>query len=438
MEKGLWKNNEPKEAPEAYLMWGEDDLAIGHERRARGPEHIPAPKLKPPPHHMSYNPPAEYLLSESEKERLAQVKADSNGKINPFIPQKYDALRKVPAFKNFIRERFDRCLDLYLCPRAKSKRPPIDPRSLLPKLPDPSELRPFPTVRAIRYRGHTGRVRAISCSPSGEYLVSGSDDGTVRMWEVETGRELASWDVNGVVQSVQWNPNPALHIVAVAVDTRLILINPGTVGPDDQQATFDALSGAGQEDGPTLSASNPVDGEDSDGSDEEGGSGDEEEGKAGEGSDSDSGAEVNPKPRSKRLRVEWQTINVTTPVELEGSGSIAVEVKHEYTVKRICWHKRGDYIATVCPSASNYAAVTIHQVRHQDSRVGTQELHDPCANSIALQYSCTRMYLATPYVGRTVLEFSPNSHHALFPVLVCSAMGCANPPCVFYCLLTCS
>ena len=34
-----------------------------------------------------------------------------------FLPQKYSSLRLVPAYRRFINERFDRCLDLYLCPR---------------------------------------------------------------------------------------------------------------------------------------------------------------------------------------------------------------------------------------------------------------------------------------------------------------------------------
>lgn len=58
-----------------------------------------------------------------------------------------------------LQERFERCLDLYLCPRVRRKRMHIDPQSLVPKLPKPRDLQPFPTTLCQRYLGHTGKVR---------------------------------------------------------------------------------------------------------------------------------------------------------------------------------------------------------------------------------------------------------------------------------------
>ena len=50
-----------------------------------------------------------------------------------------------------VRERFERCLDLYLCPRSFKRKLAIDPATLVPKLADPKDLRPFPTARCVTY-----------------------------------------------------------------------------------------------------------------------------------------------------------------------------------------------------------------------------------------------------------------------------------------------
>ena len=60
-------------------------------------------------------------------------------------------------------------------------------------------------------------MRSISASPCGQWLASGSDDGTVRVWEVVTGRCMKTLEVGGTVKGVAWNPSPALCLLAVAV-----------------------------------------------------------------------------------------------------------------------------------------------------------------------------------------------------------------------------
>ena len=99
--------------------------------------------MKLPGHQESYNPSLEYLFDEQEKKEWEEEDPDER-KIN-FIPKKYDSLRRVESYSNLIIERFERCLDLYMQPRLRKKKLDIDPETLIPKLPQPEELRPFPT-----------------------------------------------------------------------------------------------------------------------------------------------------------------------------------------------------------------------------------------------------------------------------------------------------
>lgn len=49
--------------------------------------------------------------------------------------------------------------------RVRKKRMFIDPKTLVPKLPKPRDLQPFPNTLSMCYSGHTGRVRSISPHP---------------------------------------------------------------------------------------------------------------------------------------------------------------------------------------------------------------------------------------------------------------------------------
>lgn len=99
-------------------------------------------------------------------------------------------MRNIPFYDNLIQERFQRCLDLYLCPRIKKKKLNIDPDILIPKLPDPSTMKPFPVALNINYVGHSEPVLSIAVSPSGDYLATGDKDGVLIIWDVMTSRAM--------------------------------------------------------------------------------------------------------------------------------------------------------------------------------------------------------------------------------------------------------
>jgi WD40 repeat protein len=71
------------------------------------------------------------------------------------------------------------------------------------------------------------QVRSIAVDGSGQWLASGSDDGSVRVWEVQTGRCMRSWQVGGCVHCVAWCPAAGMRIVAAAVGSKLVLLPAG-------------------------------------------------------------------------------------------------------------------------------------------------------------------------------------------------------------------
>lgn len=166
-----------KKAPQFYMLWESD---TGKEDMRRIHDHVSAPKRDLPGHAESYNPPPEYLFDEKEMREWYKFKDEPSRRKLHFVPQKFKSLREVPAYPRYIRERFLRCLDLYLCPRARRMKLNIDAEYLIPKLPSPKDLQPFPTIEAMVYNGHTDYVRTITVEPKGEYIASGSDDKTVK------------------------------------------------------------------------------------------------------------------------------------------------------------------------------------------------------------------------------------------------------------------
>lgn len=48
-----------------------------------------------------------------------------------------------------------------MCPRMKPRKQPDiqDKKELLPDLPKPKDLQPFPTILYLKYRGHNGKVQ---------------------------------------------------------------------------------------------------------------------------------------------------------------------------------------------------------------------------------------------------------------------------------------
>jgi len=355
----------------AFALWRGDEEDELHNRK--GPQHIAAPKVPPPTHALSYNPPEEYLPTPEEEKEWEELDVHDRPH-GLLVPKKFPNLRSVGAYPHAVRERFERCLDLYLCPRIMKRRLNIDPESLIPRMPNANDLRPFPTSRCIRYETpYEGdvkpMVRCLTVSPDGQFMASGADDGYVRLWEVQTSRLLVSWNVSKLAKgvesipsssddgaaestttttevvvkpivSLEWNPNPHHHCLLASAGKTAVIIATGTGGPDDAELTDALLSEA------SAGRNNVTNG------------------------------------RASKA-VQWVAIpqhgptttgdandTTTTVVPISAYGGSYGPITKLHTTSEISsakWHKKGDYFVTVSPKAGA-ASVLIHQLNKANSQ----------------------------------------------------------------------
>lgn len=320
----------------ADLWLKEGDI---NDRRHRA--HIPAPKMPLPGHAESYNPPPEYLLTADDVRKWDSQTDEEREQF--FLPQRFSSLRAVPFYQNTVRERFERCLELYMCPRQRIRRANVDPESLIPKLPRPKDLQPFPSSQSMLYKGHTDIVHSVSVEPQGQFAVSGSEDCTVRFWEILTGRCWRTIEFDLPVRIVAWCPNANLSLVAVVTSKHIYLVN-SQLGDSsiakDTDILFDVI-------GSELSGEAPTNGKGSDGDDLD---------------DDKSEARHNSKQP-----LSWE--------KMDRSDGVRLKLQAPATIDQFTWHSRGDYFAIVMPDARSLSVVVTHLACHKSQHIFKKGKH---------------------------------------------------------------
>eukprot|EP01100_Stratorugosa_tubuloviscum_P012848 TRINITY_DN621_c0_g1_i4.p1 TRINITY_DN621_c0_g1~~TRINITY_DN621_c0_g1_i4.p1 ORF type:complete len:835 (+),score=330.60 TRINITY_DN621_c0_g1_i4:105-2609(+) len=359
-KKGWIKLNEKSKKPlkhKPYMIWkdGEESEAKYKFAFLR----IPPPKPRLPVHAESYNPPSEYLLTQQEYNTI--LKYDPNLEKNKFLPTKYNSMRDIPIYEKLIRERFERCLDLYLCPRAPAKiKKQVElaekKKKLLPDLPKPETLRPYPTTLAVQYRGHKEAVQTISVSSKGQFLASGSSDGVLIIWEVETGRLLKQWNFGSSILVVAFNPNHDMHdiLVVTTADARVLLINiyvrKNQINKFDERiAIIDQLITYKQ-------------------------------------------AETSSRVSAAAM---WSAVS---DKELYQSG-VRMQITLKKAAEKLIWHNKGDYFACVCPDASQSNQILIHRITTQQTQFPFRKLKGK-VQCVQFHPSSPHFFVATQRIVR--------------------------------------
>ncbi|EKM80506.1 hypothetical protein AGABI1DRAFT_73784 [Agaricus bisporus var. burnettii JB137-S8] len=303
--------NKPKSTNkmEFFSIWSDQPSALQQPP-------APAPKVRLPTNSESYNPPEEYLPTTEEQEEWKQK--DREDRERDYLPQKYPSLRLVPAYDRFIQERFHRQLDLYLAPRVQRVKLNMDPKSLIPKLPSPSTLRPFPNYKSLSFAHTKGRARCLSVSPDGAWVASGDEGGVVSLWEVNVGRETKRWQFKNKVSSIEWCPRMDVSYLMIGVEEELHFLIPPNLPDDIYSRTKSLLSPS------TLPA------------------------------------QPSPSPLTwESISLDGQSIDKPIlSIRLPSSSG---------TPTHIAWHRRGDYVATVSTGGPQNN-VWIHQMSRRHSQ----------------------------------------------------------------------
>ncbi|KAL0225581.1 hypothetical protein P9112_012905 [Eukaryota sp. TZLM1-RC] len=222
IQQGVFHTPSNTSSNEPYLLWDDSGHVIGDVSKRS--QYIPPPKPSPPSHYESYHPPQEYIPTEEELSQWAML--DLEKRPISFIPRQYSALRLVPYYQPLVEESFERCMDMYLCPRTYKKKQ-IDPSTLLPKLPPTKDLRPFPTRVLVEIDCEDG-VKAVDCDFDGIYAAVGLSNGRVFIIEISTGRVVGKISfsfVQGAINDLKWVNQCNSNLLSICCGNFVIVLD---------------------------------------------------------------------------------------------------------------------------------------------------------------------------------------------------------------------
>jgi ribosome biogenesis protein ERB1 len=182
-------------------IWVNDNTDPSYYYPSKG---FQAPKRELPDSELSYNPPAELI----EQLNL----------------QIYNSLRKIPKNEKLLEENMERCCDLVMSTRFIKTKQNIREEDILPQLPKPEELKPFPTKENIIYKGHSSSIRSLLVDPSGKFLISSDNGGFVYFWDIQTAKIIKRMDISDTIKNIVYNS--ALNLITICGKENVYFVIP--------------------------------------------------------------------------------------------------------------------------------------------------------------------------------------------------------------------
>ena len=255
---------------------------------------------------------------------------DNDESYNPKDNKEEGILRRIPRYDNLIEEELERCCDLFLSARTIRKKLDLKENDILPDLPKPEELKPFPTKECMVYKGHESSIRDICCDPNGNVLISADNGNLVFFWDIQTGKIITKFDLKEKVRSI--NINKFLKLVVICTETHILFFLPKYL---EKKYKEEILSLIKDKIYPKINANKNIIS-----------SNNKEKKENNNITINDSFVWHIPKSASKK----------------EKQGVLFYLKWTQGIIKNIVWHNKGDYFATLSKNAQGKSQVYIHSL----------------------------------------------------------------------------
>ena len=241
-------------------------------------------------------------------------------------------LRRIPRYDNLIEEELERCCDLFLSARTIRKKLDLKENDVLPDLPKPEELRPFPTKECMVYKGHESSIRDICCDPNGNVLISADNGNLVFFWDILTGKIITKFDLKEKVRKI--NINKFLKLIVICTETHIFFILPKYL---EKKYKEEILTLVKEKIYPKIIENKVA----------------KEDNKEGEKENNNNNITINdsfvwhiPKSDSKK----------------EKQGILFYMKWTQGVIKNLVWHNKGDYFGTLSKNSQGKTQVYIHSL----------------------------------------------------------------------------
>ena len=166
---------------------------------------------------------------------------DTDISYNPPNNEKESILRKVPKYEKLIEEEMERCCDLFLNARTIKKKIDLKESDIMPDLPKPEELRPFPTKETILFKGHSSSIKALCCDPNNLNVLISADNGNfIHFWDIKTAKIIVRFTLKEKVHMI--NYNKFLNLVVICTVSHIFFVLPAYLGKNQKESIMNMIN----------------------------------------------------------------------------------------------------------------------------------------------------------------------------------------------------